>query len=79
MKAHAALGGAHREMMLHAVALEGLDAPVVAMDGQGDGNGALRVEHALADIGIEIEVIGNDLELFRGHGVSGISVDIHKL
>jgi hypothetical protein len=64
-------------MMLHAVTLKCFDAPVIAMDGERHGDGPLRMEHPLAHIGIEIQVIGDDLELLRGHGVSGISVDVH--
>ena len=66
-KARAALGRPEREVVLHPVALEHRGAAVVAVDRAGDGDGALRIEQAVAFVGTDLQVVGDAIELRAGH------------
>jgi len=59
----ATLGGAGREIVLHAVALEDDDGAVVTLEGEGDGDAALGVFGAVADGFGEIDGVGGLVEL----------------
>ena len=63
--------------MLDAVALEGLHASIIHPHRQSHGDGAFRVQHPLAQVGFEFEIVRDHLELFSGHRVGGVGVDIH--
>ena len=53
--------------MLHAITLESLGAAVVHVHRERDGDGALRVHQPIAIVLIDLQVIGDDLELVAGH------------
>jgi len=65
-------------MMLDPVTLEGPGAAIIHMHGQSDGNGALRIHQAIAIIRVDVEVIGDDLELIAGHFKNVVVVDVHE-
>src|SRR6188768_3605978 len=65
-------------MVLHAIALEGLGAAIVHVDGQGDGDGPLREHEAVAIVRWYLQVIRDDLELVGGHLENVVVVDVHK-
>ena len=68
MVTQAALDRAAGEVVLDAVAEEDLGAAVIAADRHGDGDPAFRPLAALAQIVVEIEEIGDLVELFGRHG-----------
>ena len=63
--------------MLNAIARKDLDASAVALDGNGDSHGPLRVFEAVAIVGIDSETIGYDIELPASHLESGMLVNLH--
>ena len=74
----AAFGRAERQVMLHAVTLESLGAAVVHVHRQRDGHGALRIHEPIAIVLIDVQVIGDDLELVAGHLEDFVVVNAHK-
>ena len=77
MKTQAALGGTEGQVMLHAVTAENFYDAIVAMDGQGDDHGALRIFEAVAFVLGDLEAVGHRVELLAGHLKSGAVVDCH--
>ena len=71
-------GRAQRQVMLDAITLESLGAAVVHVHRQGDGHGALRKHEPIAIVRIDLQVIGDDLELVAGHLEDFVVVDAHK-
>ena len=63
--------------MLNAIARKDLDASAVALDGNGDSHGPLRVFEAVAIVGIDSETIGYDIELPASHLESGMLENLH--
>ena len=63
MVADAALGRAAAEVVLDAVAGEDLDAAVVHLDREVDGQLAARLTQDLAQAGVEVEALGGEVEL----------------
>ena len=61
--ADAALGGPAAEVVLDAVAGEDLDAAVVHVDREVDGQLAARLAQDAAEAGVEIEAVGGQVEL----------------
>ena len=74
----AALGRAERQVMLHAITLEGLDAAVVHVNRERDGDGALREHEPVAIVLVDVQVIGDDLELVASHLEHFVVVNAHK-
>ena len=64
--ADAALGRAAAEVVLDAVAGEDLDAAVVHLDREVDGQLAARLAQDLAQAGVEVEPVGGEVELLPG-------------
>ena len=71
------LGRTEREVMLDAVAGENLGGAVVAMDGEGDGHGALRIFDAVTVVGRDFEAVSDDIELAAGHVEGWVFIDVH--
>src|SRR5205085_4537939 len=71
----AALGRAECQVMLNAISLESLGAAVIHVDRQRDGHGTLREHQAIAIVRIDLEVIGDDLELVARHLENFVVVD----
>jgi len=65
-------------MVLDAVAIEYLSGAVIHVDGEGDGDSALGHEKALAEVLVDVEVIGDDAKLFASHVEGRILVDVHQ-
>ena len=63
--------------MLHAVAGEDLRGPVVAMNRQGDGHGALGVFDPVALGGGHLQMVRHQVKLLAGHPESRMVVDFH--
>ncbi len=53
--------------MLHPVSLESLGAAVVHMHRESHGHRALGVHQPVAIVFVDVQVIGDDLELVAGH------------
>ena len=66
MVADAALGRAAAEVVLDAVAGEDLDAAVVHLDREVDGELAARLAQDAAQAGVEVEPVGGEIELLLG-------------
>ena len=76
-EARAALGGAERQVVLDAVALEHLRPAIVHVDGDGHGDRPLRVKQAIAFVVRDFQVVGDDGELGPGHVEDRPGVDGH--
>ena len=77
MIAQPALGGAEREVMLHAVAGKNFGGTIVEANGQRDDHGALGKFEAVAMTPGNLQVVGNDVKLPAGHVESGMLVNFH--
>ena len=65
-------------MMLHAVPLKNPGAAIIHMDGQRHGHGTLRKHQSVAFVFIDVQVIGDDLELITGHSKNVVVVNVHQ-
>ncbi len=77
MKAQTALGGAEGEVMLHAVTGEYLRGPVVTMNRQRHGHGALGVFDAVALGCGHLQMVRHQVKLLAGHPESRMVVNFH--
>jgi hypothetical protein len=64
--------------MLDAVALEGLRAAVIHVHRQRHRHGALWEHEPIAIVRIDLQIIGDDLELVAGHLEDFVVVNAHK-
>jgi hypothetical protein len=65
-------------VVLDAVSLEGLRAAVIHVHRERYGHGTLRQHEPIAIVRIDLQIIGNDLELVAGHLEDFVVVDAHK-
>ena len=61
--------------MLDAVSLEGLGAPIVHVDRQGHGDGALGIRRPFAVAFVDVQIIGDDPELVARHSENLVIVN----
>ena len=73
----ATLGRAHGQMMLHAKTVEHGLAAVIAVDRTGNHNGTLGQQQAVALVFRDVEVIGDDGEIFARLVEEWAGVDVH--
>ena len=64
--------GAEGEVVLDAVSGEGVDFAIVHADWQGDGDHPFGPFGAFAKFLREIEDVGSEVKLLRGHGEDGV-------
>ena len=64
--------------MLHAITLESLRAAVVHVHRKRDRDGALREHEPIAIVGIDFQIIGDDLELVASHLEYFVVVNTHR-
>ena len=64
--------------MLDAITLESLGTAVVHVNGQSDRHGAFRKHEPIAIVLIDLQVIGDDLELVARHLENFVVVNAHK-
>ena len=64
--------------MLHAITLEGLRAAIVHVNRQRDGEGTFRIHESIAIVLIDLQVVGDNLELVTGHREHIVVVNAHK-
>ena len=64
--------------MLNAIPLESLRAAIVHVNRQRDRDGALREHEPIAIVLIDLQVIGDDLELVASHLEYFVVVNAHK-
>jgi hypothetical protein len=63
---------------LHTITLESLGAPIVHVHRESDGDRAFRVHESVAIVAIDVQVVGDDLELIAGHLKYVVVINIHK-
>ena len=77
-EARAAFGGAERKVVLNAIALESLRAAIIHVHRERDRDGALREHEPIAIVGIDLEIIGDDVELIASHAKYVVVINIHR-